>query len=81
MLWVPALIFSLVRGVEAMGHGDFKLMAMIGAWLGAGSLVWILLAASLAGALFHLVRGRRGREEFAFGPWLAAAAVGYGSLG
>jgi leader peptidase (prepilin peptidase)/N-methyltransferase len=44
------LIFYLylaARGVEGMGGGDVTLMAMVGAWLGWPSLVFVFFAASL----------------------------------
>lgn len=75
MLWLPAVLFEKLRGTEAMGHGDFKLMALIGAWLGPASLVLTLLAASVAAVIFHLVRGLGRHAEFPFGPWLAGAAL------
>lgn len=74
LLWVPAKIFSLLRRKEAMGHGDFKLMALIGAWLGPENLFQTLLASSLAAAVFHIATGCRRSAEFPFGPWLAAVA-------
>lgn len=42
------------RGVEGMGFGDVKLMAMIGAFLGLRLTILTMLAASLAGSLFGL---------------------------
>lgn len=76
LLWVPAKLFRLLRRVEAMGHGDFKLMALIGVWLGPASIIWILLAASTAAVVFNLARGAGRHTEFPFGPWLIAAALG-----
>jgi leader peptidase (prepilin peptidase)/N-methyltransferase len=40
------------RGKQAMGMGDVKLMAMIGAYLGASLTIFTLFAASIAGAVF-----------------------------
>lgn len=42
------------RGVEGMGFGDVKLMAMIGAFLGLRLTILTMLAASLAGSAFGL---------------------------
>lgn len=76
LLWVPAKLFQLARNVEAVGHGDFKLMALIGAWMGPDSLAWTLLAGSAAAVIYYLARGADRRTEFPFGPWLIAAALG-----
>jgi leader peptidase (prepilin peptidase) / N-methyltransferase len=53
-LYGAAAIYLRARGVEGMGFGDVKLMAMIGAFLGTKLTVLTILAASLAGSLFGL---------------------------
>jgi len=45
-------IYLRARGIEGMGFGDVKLMAMVGAFLGVKLTVFTLFAASLAGSLF-----------------------------
>lgn len=76
-LWVVYQAFKLVTGKEGMGHGDFKLLAALGAWLGPAALLPIVLAASVAGAVTGLVMifffGRAREQPLAFGPYLAAA--------
>src|SRR5436853_4905766 len=47
-------IYLRARGVEGMGFGDVKLMAMIGAFLGAKLTIFTLFAASISGSLFGL---------------------------
>jgi leader peptidase (prepilin peptidase)/N-methyltransferase len=47
-------IYLRARGVEGMGFGDVKLMAMIGAFLGVKLTVFTLFAASLAGSVFGI---------------------------
>ena len=53
-LYGAAAIYLRARGVEGMGFGDVKLMALIGAFLGTKLTVLTILAASLAGSLFGL---------------------------
>ncbi|MEK6550181.1 MAG: A24 family peptidase [Pseudomonadota bacterium] len=76
-LWLVFHGFRLVTGKEGMGYGDFKLFAAIGAWLGWQQLPFIILAASLIGAVTGLLmilgRGRDRRLPIPFGPFLCAA--------
>ena len=53
-LYGAAAIYLRARGVEGMGFGDVKLMALIGAFLGTKLTVLTILAASLSGSLFGL---------------------------
>jgi len=53
-LYGAAAIYLRARGVEGMGFGDVKLMAMIGAFLGTKLTVLTIFTASLAGSLFGL---------------------------
>jgi leader peptidase (prepilin peptidase) / N-methyltransferase len=78
-LWCVFWLFKLVRGVEGMGYGDFKLLAALGAWLGWAALAQVLLISALAGAIFGIVSTWRGRmryeEPLPFGPFLAAGGA------
>ncbi len=55
LIWGINFLYRLWRGRDGMGFGDVKLMAMLGAWLGPVSLLPILFAASLAGAVFGII--------------------------
>ncbi len=76
-LWVVFHVFRLLTGKEAMGYGDFKLMAALGAWLGWQVLILVLLFSSaiglVAGAVMVALGRRRRSEPFPFGPYLATA--------
>lgn len=79
VLWIICQAFLLLTGRQGMGHGDFKLLAALGAWLGWASLPSILLVSSLLGlatALLQRVRGRmQAGQAFSFGPYLAIAGI------
>ena len=79
VLWAVFHGFKFVTGRDGMGYGDFKLLALLGAWLGWQALPGILLLGSLAGAIagVALVVCRRASRDtpFPFGPYLAAAGL------
>jgi leader peptidase (prepilin peptidase)/N-methyltransferase len=50
-----ALLYEAVRGVEGMGRGDVKLMALIGAFLGVKLTLLVLVLASVIGSVFGLL--------------------------
>ncbi len=62
-----------------MGHGDFKLSAAIGAWLGCLALPFVWLIASGSSILIALIAnrfaGRRLRDPMPFGPGLALGGI------
>ncbi len=76
-LWLVFQTFRLVTGKEGMGYGDFKLLAMLGAWLGWQMLPLIILLSALVGAVIGIalivIRGRDRQLPLPFGPYLAAA--------
>lgn len=49
-----AYLYKALRGVEGMGMGDAKLMALIGAFLGIKLTLLVLLLATLTGSLFGI---------------------------
>jgi len=77
VLWVVYHAFRLLTGKEGMGHGDFKLTAMLGAWMGWTALPGIILVSSLVGAICGIVligsRRMTRARPIPFGPFLAAA--------
>lgn len=76
-LWSIYWLFKLITGKEGMGYGDFKLLAALGAWMGASALLPIVLLSSLIGAIvggvFLAIRGHDRATPIPFGPFLAAA--------
>ncbi len=76
-LWTVYQLFKLITGKEGMGFGDFKLLALLGAWFGWQSIPMIILLSSVVGAMVGisliLVQGRDKNSPIPFGPYLAAA--------
>lgn len=80
LLWVVGAAYSKLRQVEAMGMGDVKMMAMVGAFTGPTGVLFTIFVASIAGASFGLLliplRGRTLQHKLPFGCFLAPAALG-----
>ncbi|OHC14258.1 MAG: methyltransferase [Pseudomonadales bacterium GWC2_63_15] len=76
-LWSVYWLFKLVTGKEGMGYGDFKLLAMLGAWGGWQVLPLTILLSSVVGAVLGTILLRVQRAEsgtpIPFGPYLAIA--------
>ncbi len=80
-LFAIAYIYEIVTKREGMGGGDIKLLAMLGAFLGWKSLLFILFVSSLLGAAVGIsvmvARGKDMKYAVPFGPFLSVAAVLY----
>ncbi|MDP9267653.1 MAG: prepilin peptidase [Acidobacteriota bacterium] len=89
-IYGAGVIYLRFRGVEGMGFGDVKLMAMVGAFLGVKLTIFVIFTASLAGSLFGVatmlvvwLRRTRRRMRVAHEPaavarkraWVSAALV------
>ena len=76
-LWSVYWLFKLATGKEGMGHGDFKLLAALGAWCGWQGVLPIVLISALVGAVIGsawlALRGRDRASPIPFGPYLALA--------
>lgn len=80
VLWSIYHLFKLLTGKEGMGYGDFKLLAALGAWLGAEHLLAVILLSSVVGAVIGivlLVAGKLANRNIPmpFGPYLAGAGL------
>jgi leader peptidase (prepilin peptidase)/N-methyltransferase len=78
-LWFVYIGFKLLTGKEGMGHGDFKLLAAIGAWVGWEYLLIVILLSSLTGAVIGIALMIKAKKDnmpmdsIPFGPYLAIA--------
>lgn len=77
VLWLVYQVFKIVTGKEGMGYGDFKLLAMLGAWLGWQSLPAIILISTLVGSIIGVslivFKQHNRNHPIPFGPYLAIA--------
>ena len=76
-LWTVWWLFKQLTGKEGMGHGDFKLLAALGAWIGLKGILPTILLSSLVGAIVGSIwlaaKGRDRATPIPFGPYLAIA--------
>jgi leader peptidase (prepilin peptidase)/N-methyltransferase len=83
--WLISYVWLRLRGVEGMGQGDVKMLAMIGAFLGWQQVLVVLFFASLAGAIVGItVLGLRKRSlatKLPFGTFLSVAAYAASLVG
>ena len=77
VFWIVFHVFRILTGKEGMGHGDFKLMALLGAWLGWQYLPQIVLVSTLTGSIIGIaiMVARKAKSDLAipFGPYIAIA--------
>jgi leader peptidase (prepilin peptidase)/N-methyltransferase len=78
-LWLMGFLWEKLRGVEAMGFGDVKMMLMVGAYLGWRlTILTILIGAftgSLAGIAVMMRRGRNLQMMLPFGIFLGIGSI------
>lgn len=77
VLWSVYQFFKKLTGKEGMGYGDFKLLAMLGAWLGWQMLPVIIILSSFVGAVIGIslivFKNHQRSQPIPFGPYLATA--------
>jgi leader peptidase (prepilin peptidase)/N-methyltransferase len=80
-LFVVAWGYEKMTGKEGMGGGDVKLLAMMGAFLGWRSVLFIIFAASLVGSVIGvtvmMIQKKDVKLAIPFGPFLAFGAILY----
>jgi len=76
-----AILGALVFRKEAMGMGDIKLLAAMGAFLGWQAVLFIIAFASIVGAVYGILQLLRKQTRWGmaipFGPFLAIAGITY----
>lgn len=78
ILWIAAWLYKIIRKKEGMGHGDLKMLAMLGAWFGPQMVINILIMAiifALIASLFLLsLKKITTQKPIPFGPFIAVSA-------
>jgi leader peptidase (prepilin peptidase)/N-methyltransferase len=78
-LWLLSASYKLVRGVQGIAEGDFKMLAGLGALLGWQALPSVVLLASVVGAVVGiamiLFKGHKREVPIPFGPYLAGGGL------
>jgi leader peptidase (prepilin peptidase)/N-methyltransferase len=76
LLWIVAFVGTKAFGKDAMGGGDIKMMAMIGAFLGWQGVLLTLFLGAVSGTLVFLPLKLAGRDKLVpFGIFLALGAA------
>lgn len=77
LMAVPRWLWWFMRRQDAIGGGDVKMLAALGAWVGAWGVAHVLMLACVAGALFTALHQRSWRPSgtYPFGPFIALAGV------
>lgn len=74
-LYSVCWLFKQLTGKDGMGHGDFKLVALFGAWMGWQLLPLLILMASFVGAIIGIAlmvfKNHQREQPIPFGPYLA----------
>ncbi len=81
VLYAVAFGYYIATKRDGMGGGDIKLLAMIGAFLGWQSLLYVIFSSSLIGSIVGITamikQGKGGRTRIPFGPFLALGAISF----
>ncbi len=79
VLYAIAMGYYIIAKREGMGGGDIKLLAMLGAFLGWQSLLFIVFASSVLGSIVGILamlqQKKGGLTRVPFGPFLSIAAL------
>lgn len=74
-LWIVNALFKLIKGMDGIGHGDFKLLALFGAWGGYQIIPVVILLSAATGAVIGIISiiFFKGNNKVPYGPYLAIA--------
>jgi leader peptidase (prepilin peptidase)/N-methyltransferase len=77
--YLVALLGSAIFKKEALGGGDIKMMAMVGALMGWKTVILTTFLGSLTGSVFGILlialKGKEKKSQIPFGPFLALGTI------
>lgn len=78
-LWSVFWIYKILTKKEGFGHGDFKLLAAVGAWFGYSMLLYTIFVSCIIGILIALITNisKKKTNVIAFGPSIILAVIFY----
>lgn len=80
-LYSMALLYYVLRKRDGMGGGDIKLLAWIGALIGAWPVLFVIMFSSIVGSIVGIIVAIQSKEGLKsgipFGPYLALGAIAY----
>jgi len=78
-LWLVTWLYKIITGKVGMGNGDFKFLAMFGAWLGWKMLPLIIFSSAIMGMIIGLsimaIKKQHTSIPIPFGPYLALGGL------
>ncbi len=79
-IWLIGYLYGKFRGVDALGFGDVKMIAMVGAFLGLRGALETMILGSLAGSVIGVIYIRLARKDWRsfyipFGSFLGIAGL------
>ena len=79
IFWMIYWLFKIATGKDGIGQGDFKLIAMLGAWFGYKNVPLIIFIStamgSVIGGILILLKKYNKNSPIPFGPYLAVAGL------
>lgn len=80
-LWAVFWLYKFFTSKDALGFGDFKLLAAVGAWFGVYALSWVIMIGALTGLAFSLYqilfKQHSYKEPIPFGPFISLGSLIY----
>jgi Type IV leader peptidase family. len=75
LVYFLRLFYLHFRQIEAIGLGDAKLLAAIGAWLGFSNLPYVIMFAASLGMIGALIIRATRSTRIPFGPFLVISSI------